>query len=255
MRVVAHSCSNTELICALGQASLLVGVDAHSDYPPAVVGKLPTVGTDLELDIDRIVALQPDLVVLSDTVPGHERNIEALQATNLDLLILAPQSLADVATDMRTLARALGCPATGEELASEFLEALDALSVAATGSGPPILVEWWPKPVIAPGRDSWVTELLQRAGARNPWAADPCASRPVTTEEVVAAAPEVIVMSWCGVQEAKYRPHIVARRPGWTDIPAVRQGRIVPITEAWLGRPGPRLIDGLRALRAVVAGL
>ena len=66
------------------------------------------------------------------------------------------------------------------------------------------------------------------------------------------AAPDAIVMSWCGVPEKNYRAEIVQRRPGWDALAAVRDGRIHAITEAWLGRPGPRLVDGYRALRKVV---
>jgi iron complex transport system substrate-binding protein len=59
-------------------------------------------------------------------------------------------------------------------------------------------------------------------------------------------------MSWCGVKEENYRADVVRRRPGWEQVPALRHDRIVPITEAWLGRPGPRLVEGYRALRRVV---
>jgi iron complex transport system substrate-binding protein len=62
-----------------------------------------------------------------------------------------------------------------------------------------------------------------------------------------------VVMSWCGVKEDKYHAHVVARRPGWEEVPAVKHGRIHAITEAYLGRPGPRLVEGYRALRRVLA--
>jgi iron complex transport system substrate-binding protein len=106
--------------------------------------------------------------------------------------------------------------------------------------------------VIVPGRKSWVNEMLALAGAVNPFAERDVESLEISAEEARAAAPEAVVMSWCGVEEAKYRPHVVARREGWQDVPAIRNGRIVPISEAWLGRPGPRLLDGIERLRTVV---
>src|SRR5687767_10391073 len=72
VRIVSTACSNTEIVCALGCAGLLVGVDDHSDYPVEVVKRLPRVGPDLGIDVERVKALQPDLVLASLTVPGHE---------------------------------------------------------------------------------------------------------------------------------------------------------------------------------------
>src|SRR3546814_14977175 len=77
MRVVSHTCSNTEIVCALGAQDLLIAVDNDSDYPPDVVSKLVPLGRDLQLDVDAALALKPDLVLTSLTVPGHERIVAA----------------------------------------------------------------------------------------------------------------------------------------------------------------------------------
>ncbi len=249
MRIVAHTCSNTEIVCALGRADWLVGVDDHSDFPAEVVEALPRVGPDLDIDVDRVAALEPDLVITSLTVPGHERCLERLQNAGLPCLVTQPHSLDDVAADIRRIAEALDADAA----AAPVLERFAALGDRPVSTDPvPILVEWWPKPVIVPGRKSWVNEMLALAGGVNPFADRDAESLEISAEEARCAAPEAVVMSWCGVEEAKYRPHIVARRDGWQDVPAVRLGRIVPISEAWLGRPGPRLVDGIDRLRRVV---
>ena len=107
MRVVSHTCSNTEIVCALGCAELLVGVDDHSDYPVEVVSKLPRIGPDLSVDVERVKRLEPDLVLTSLTVPGHEKVIEALTAARLPLLVVEPKSLEDVFTDIERIACAL----------------------------------------------------------------------------------------------------------------------------------------------------
>ena len=74
-----------------------------------------------------------------------------------------------------------------------------------------VLVEWWPKPVIAPGRDSWVTDLLAAAGGLNPLADRPVKSTPLGDDELRALDPEAVVISWCGVRPEKYRPDVVQR--------------------------------------------
>ncbi|MCC5865797.1 MAG: cobalamin-binding protein [Wenzhouxiangella sp.] len=250
MRIVTHTCSNTEIVCALGRGDWLIGVDDHSDHPPEVVAQLPKVGPDLDIDIQKIISLQPDLVITSLTVPGHERCLARLEAAGLPLLVTQPHSLADVASDIRRIGDAVDAPAAADRLSGRIDELLD--QGPAPGNPVPILVEWWPKPVIVPGRKSWVNEMLALAGGVNPFAGEDVESLEIDTDQVRAAAPEAIVMSWCGVQEEKYRPHVVARRDGWQDIPAIRLGRIIPISEAWLGRPGPRLLDGIEKLRTVV---
>lgn len=250
MRIIAHTCSNTEIVCALGRGDWLVGIDNHSDFPPNVAEKVEKIGPDLDIDIAKIQALKPDLVITSLTVPGHERCLARLQAADLPCLVTQPHSLADVAADIRRIGEALNAGAAAERLAARF-DAL--LGRARPEPTVPVLVEWWPKPVIAPGANSWVNEMLELAGGYNPWAGVDRESLEISTEMAAVAAPELIVMSWCGVQEDKYRPHIVRRREGWQDIPSIRHDRIVPISEAWLGRPGPRLIEGIERLRVAIS--
>ncbi len=251
MRVVSLTCSNTEIVCALGLADHLVGVDDHSDYPEPIVTRLPRVGPDLSIDLDAVAALRPDLVLASLTVPGHERIVAALTQRGLPFLAPEPVSLLDVYRDVRAIAGALDALEAGERVVAELLAAMPPQSPQRR---PRILVEWWPKPVIVPGRDSWVTDLLTLAGAENPFATRPVKSTPVSDQEVLEAAPDAIVIAWCGVPLHRYRRDIVQRRPAWAGLDAIRADRIFPVSEAFLGRPGPRLREGYDALRAIAAG-
>ncbi|SFF61169.1 iron complex transport system substrate-binding protein [Fontimonas thermophila] len=250
VRVVSHTCSNTEIVCALGCADRLVAIDSDSDFPPEIVAGLPKLGRDLDIDVGAVAALRPDLVLTSLTVPGHERIVTTLQALGLPCLVIDPQSLDDVFASIRTIAGALGVPERGERLVREMDAAMPALSVPA--DAPPLLVEWWPKPVIGAARRSWVHDLIERAGGRNALAAFDAKSVTVDTDALAAVAPNAIVMSWCGVRPEKYRAEVVLRRAGWQDVPAVRHGRVYGVSEAFLGRPGPRLVEGYRALRRIV---
>jgi len=250
MRIVTHTCSNTEIVCALDRADWLVGVDDHSDHPPEVVAGLPRIGPDLDIDIDRILALKPDLVITSLTVPGHEHCLARIQAAGLPHLVTRPHSLSDVATDIARIGKALDARGEAEALCRRFRQVLEQ---DRPEHPLPVLIEWWPKPVIVPGGKSWVNEMLAIAGACNPFAHLEAESTEISPEQAVDAVPEAIVMSWCGVDESKYRPHIVARRTGWEEIPAIRNHRIHAISEAWLGRPGPRLLEGIDRLAKVVA--
>ena len=104
-----------------------------------------------------------------------------------------------------------------------------------------------------PRRDIPRALLVTLAGGRNPWESLEGKSQPLTDEQVIEARPDVVVMAWCGVPLHNYRAEIVRRRPGWEAVPAVRSDRIHAVTEAFLGRPGPRLVDGYRALRELIA--
>jgi iron complex transport system substrate-binding protein len=248
-RVVSLTCSNTEILCALGCAELLVGVDDHSDRPEEVLAGLPRVGPDLQIDIAAVCALEPDLVLASLTVPGHERVVSGLEAAGLAYLAPEPVSLEDVYASIVQIAQALGVPERGERLVREMRAELQPVNVAAP---PGILVQWWNRPTIAPGRLSWVHDLLELAGARNPLGGEGVKSRPLADEEVAALDPDAIVVAWCGVDPRKYRPEVVRRNPAWQEVRAVQRGAVFCVPEAYLGRPGPGLVAGYRALREIV---
>ena len=252
MRVVSLTCSNTEILCALGLGHLLVGVDDHSDYPPDVVARAERVGPDLGIDVAAVAALRPDLVLASLTVPGHERIVAQLEAARIPFLAPEPIGLTDVYRDLRQIGDALGARAAAERCVAEMTAAMPPVDRA--GRRPRVAVEWWPKPVILAGRRSWIHDLIALAGGENAWDQD-CKSAPTTDDAVAANPPDAVVIAWCGVPAHRYRPDVVARRPGWQAFPALQHGRIWPITEAWLGRPGPRLVDGYRALATRIAAI
>ena len=249
MRIVSHTCSNTEIVCALGAGRSLVGVDSDSDFPPEVVAPLPKLGRDLELDVAAVEQLAPDLVLTSLTVPGHERIVEALKQAGLPVLVIDPIGLDGVYDSIAQIAEALGILARGRSLIAQMQS--DMPPVEPPDARPKVLVEWWPKPVIAPARQSWVNDVLYLAGGINPFETRDGKSVELADADVLAAAPYAVVMSWCGVKEEKYRRDVVERRPGWSEVPAVKHGRIFPVTEAYLGRPGPRLVEGYRALKEI----
>ena len=249
MRVVSHTCSNTEIVCALDCAHLLVGIDTDSDFPAETLAHLPKLGRDLELDVRKVAALKPDLVLTSLTVPGHERIVEKLRAAGLNTLVIDPRSLEDVYQSIHTIATALGISARGKALVKKMRADMPPMKPLRR---PKILVEWWPKPVISPARESWVTDLIELAGGENVTGQHEGKSVEVSDDLARDMAPAHIVMSWCGVKEEKYRAEVVARRPGWSQIPAVKHQRIHPVTEAFLGRPGPRLVEGYKVLKRLM---
>jgi iron complex transport system substrate-binding protein len=253
MRVVSLTCSNTEIVHALGCDDFLVGVDDHSDWPPELVAELPRVGPDLGIDVERVASLEPDLVLASLTVPGHEKVVEAVDRAGLPYLAPSPKSIEDVYGDIATIGAALGVEERARDVVSAMRSALESVEPAA--ERPKLLVQWWPKPVIAPGRLSWVQGLLERAGAENPLGGEDVESRPLEDDEVATIAPDAILLSWCGVEPDKVRPDVVYAKEAWQGLEALREERVYLVPEAWLGRPSPRLVEGYAALRDIVEHL
>jgi len=262
MRIVSLACSNTEIVWALGCADLLVGVDEHSDFPEDVVTRLPKVGPDLDIDVEKVAALEPDLVLATLTVPGHEKVVERLEAAGLPFIAPEPVSLEHVYRDIREIAARLaqadgGVVERGEALVAEMRAEFGSFRAgsgveAPSDDAPSILVQWWPRPVITPGRRSWATDVIEAAGGRAVLGHEDHKSRPLTDEEVAELDPDAVVLSWCGVHPDKYRPDVVLRNERWQELDFVRHGRVFSIGEPFLGRPGPRLMEGVRRMREVV---
>lgn len=242
MRLASLACSNTEILVALGLHGHLVAVDSFSDAPE--VAHLPRLGPDLDIDVRALAAHQPDLVLSSLSVPGMQGVVRAVEAAGLRQLPLDPQSWGDVLANIRLVGETLGVPERAGALARTLQAEVDALR--RTFARPPrVAVEWWPRPIIVAGRDSWVTDMLRDLGAQNAFGDRAVRSTPVTLEDWRDAAPDLIVVSWCGARQL--RPEVAAARG--LGVP------VVGIPESGLGRPGPRLLEGYRALAAALSAL
>ena len=151
MRLVSLCPSNTELLAYLQATELLVGVDDYSDWPEAIK-TLPKLGPDLNIDIQKVRALKPDLVLASLSVPGMEKNIEGLKAAGLPYIILNPSSLEDIIQDVCRLGILINKEDKANQLAQKMRTQINhyrtrygSLDIQST-----IYWEWWPNPVLTP---------------------------------------------------------------------------------------------------------
>jgi iron complex transport system substrate-binding protein len=246
-RIVSVGPSNTEILCALGLGRRLVGVDRWSDYPPRV-RTLPRVGSDLQPQIESVLALRPDLVLTSLHVPGMESNVPLLERAGLPYLALGGVGLEGVWADMRLIGRFVGRERRAEALIETTRRRIEAVGERFAGvvERPSVHWEWSAHPVIA-GRRSWVSELIELAGGRNVYLDLDVESQRITPREAIERQPDVVVACWCGARKLPTVQRI-ASRPGWDQTPAVRLGRVAAWAEDLFGRPGPRLADGVEKL-------
>lgn len=253
MRVISLAPSNTEIMEFLGLTELLVGVDDFSDWPESIK-TLPKLGPDLSIDLDLVEELKPDLVLASLSVPGMEKNIDGLKARGIPHIILNPQSLQDIENDLHLTANALNMPERGKEAAQHFRSRLDTIKQkgAKTSFKPKLYWEWWPKPVFTPGGINWLTELSEAAGAVNIFKDVELASVQTDWDDVRSRKPDYICIAWVGVRRQKVKKELITGRPGWTEMDAVKQDRILILEEELYCRPSPRLLEGLEKLHRLI---
>jgi iron complex transport system substrate-binding protein len=239
-RVVSLLPSLTESVCALQACEHLVGTDRYSNWPASVRG-LPKLGGLEDTQIERIVALKPDLVLLA----ASSRAVDRLQALGLRVMVLEPKTLPDTGRVILKLAQVLGVPARGEDLWQQLQARIDAAAarVPRNWVGRKVYFEVASAPYAA-GELSFIGQTLARLGLGNivPAALGPFPK--LNPEFVVRAEPDLIVATQAAVAE-------MPARPGWSQLRALRMKRHCGFaTEHWdvLVRPGPRLAEAAELL-------
>ena len=252
-RIVCLTEEPTEVLYALGEEHRIVGISGFTVRPARARQEKPRVSAFTSAKIDRILALQPDLAIGFSDI---QADIAAsLIRAGVEVWISNHRSVEGILGYVRRLGAMVGASAR----ADAYTEELGAIVAAARAQAallprrPKVYFEEWDVPPISAIR--WVSELIgiaggddifpQRAAAslgRDRIIADPL--------EVVRAAPDIIIGSWCG---KKFRPEQVAARPGWAEVPAVRDGQLHEIKSPLILQPGPAaLTAGLAALQRIV---
>lgn len=240
-RIVTLLPSLTETVCVLEACDRLVGTDRYSDWP-ASIAALPRLGGLDDAQLERIVALKPDLVLAS----GSARVVERLEALGVPVLALEARTLVDAQRVMRVVGRALGREAAAQAQVQRIQQRLQALAagVPAGWRGRQAYFEVSASPHAA-GTASFIGELLAALGVGNIVPAELGPFPKLSPEYVVRARPELMLGSRRAVEA-------MAARPGWAALPALREGRVCGFDEAaydTLVRPGPRLADAAAHLQ------
>lgn len=254
-RIVSICPSNTELLADLGMLERIVGVDNYSDWPPEVKS-LPQLGPDLDIDMEKVKALKPDLVVASLSVPGMEQNVERLQRCGLPHIVLDPNNLDQIPDDIRRLGQALGIPDKGEERAryfeAEIAHFRSKYRNRMGGASPKLYWEWWPKPIYTPGQLNWLNDVSELVGGINIFADEPVINVQTDYETVAQKNPDFVFAVWCGVEAKRVKPEMLSQRPEWQEMSAVQNGNVYVLEEGLYCRPSPRLLVGLRELEELL---
>lgn len=285
-QIVSFLPSATEMACALGLTDQLVGITHECDYPPEIKGKPVVVRNALPIEtmtqreVDTAVAermrqgaslyevdenllreLAPDLILTQDLcqVCAPSGN-EVSHALNLltkkpQILWLTPNSLAEIAANLRELGEATGRDEEAEALILSGRARLESIASATRDlpHRPRVFCLEWMDPVFGSGH--WVPEMVRIAGGVDSLSREGKDSERISWEDVLNWAPEVLIITPCGFNLEKVieESQRLVNYPGWFELPAVRNGRVYAVdANSYFARPGPRVVDGTELLAHLV---
>src|ERR1700682_4897433 len=246
-RIVCLTDETVETLYLLGEQDRIVGVSGYAVRPPRVRREKPRVSAFISADIPKILNLEPDLVLAFSDLQADI--VADLVRAGVAIHVFNQRDVAGILAMIRTLGALVGAAGRADQLATGYEARL--ATIAATprpGAKPKVYFEEWDDPLIS--GIGWVSELIEIAGGEDVLPGlrfQHAAKEPIISPEVVrAAAPDVILASWCG---KKVVPDRIRQRPGWSEIPAVANDRIVEIKSPLILQPGPAaLTDGLDAI-------
>jgi iron complex transport system substrate-binding protein len=250
-RIVCLTEETTETLYLLGEGARVVGVSGYTVRPPEARQK-PRVSSSLHARFDRIEALKPELVLAFSDLQAEITG--ELIKRGYPVFTFNQRTVDEILQMIRVLGGIVGCPEKGTALARELQCGLERIREAGERlpRRPRVYFEEWDDPFIS--GICWVDELVEIAGGQPVFpelrAGRLAKERFVTSEQVIAAAPDIIIGSWCG---KPVRREKIAARAGWDRIPAVRTGQVHEIKSAYILQPGPAaLTEGIGQIHGIV---
>jgi iron complex transport system substrate-binding protein len=249
-KIVSLTPAATETLFALGAGPRVIAATAFDDYPPAAVA-LPDVATFTSVDVEKIVGMEADLVVAGGNFFNPPEAIKSLRSLGVPVLVVYAPDLAGALKDIALLGAAVGRPGQAAAITTMMQADFDAVGAATTGLSKPrtfyeIDVSTGPIYTVADG--SVYVEMITLAGG-TPITTGSKTDYAIPLEKLIEADPELILL---GDAAYKVTAEQVKARPGWNVMTAVKNGAIWPIDDITVTRPGPRLVEGLRALALAI---
>lgn len=249
-RIVALTPAVTETLFAVGAGARVVAkVEDVADYPPAA-HDLPVVAKFGSVDVEKIVALQADLVIAGGNGFNPPASVTKLRSLGIPVLVVYAPDVEGVFKDIELVGSAVGVPGVAKDLTAAMRANFDQVGAAARSlSKPRTFYEIdATNAIYGPAQDSFLEAMITLAGG-DPITTGSSTAYEISLETLVKADPEVILLG-----DAAYgvTADVVAKRPGWAGMTAVKAGAIRPIDDIIVTRPGPRLVEGLRALAKAI---
>lgn len=251
-KVIAIDPAMCEIIYALGAQDALVAVGDYCDYPPEVSEKT-TVGAYNSLNIEELIAMEPDCIIIG-TMSTSPEQVEALNNANVKTMALEPQTIDDVYGTIETMGLLLGKEDSAKTVIADMKKSLDDIAQkgAALAEKPGVYIEISPLSdgLYTTGTGTFQHELIQMVGGENVFGQE-SSWVPVSEEQVIERNPAVIIST---TQYEGYDPVTeISTRSGWETISAVENGQVFYIDPSILSHPSPRLVEGAQAVYDALA--
>ena len=247
-RIIPIFASNTEIVASLGLADRIVGIESYTRYPKEVLDR-PLVGGRLGFSVDAIVALRPDLVMVTPSRQAASQLIDPMERLGVPIIVLLQRNVPEILANIRLMAKVAGVPTRGEEVAGGMEQRLEDVRRRVDGRTPPTTIMITGRLgnglMLVAREGTYTGDAIVRAGARFALPG-PQAIAQVSPEAILAADPDMLL--WAGSE--KDLKELIAQ-PGWKDMRAVREGRAFAVNRTELLIPGPRTIDGIEHLAAL----
>jgi len=242
-RIISLAPHVTELLYAAGAGDKIVGAVEFSDYPEAA-NKIPRVGDNKALDLERIVALKPDLIVVWRH-GNAQRQIESLAALGIPMYYNEPKHFADIPLALEAFGQLAGTEAVAQTAAADFRARMESLKNRYSDRPPvKLFYQVWSKPLMTLNGRHLVADAIRLCGGVNPFAELEPMAPTVNTEAVLAADPEVIISTSLG----KNGPDGLALWDKWPRMTAVARGNLFTLDGNLINRHGPRILQGTERL-------
>ncbi|KAB8145657.1 ABC transporter substrate-binding protein [Chloroflexia bacterium SDU3-3] len=246
-RIISLAPSNTEILFAVGAGPQVVGVTQFCNYP-AEATKLPQVGgfSAKTISVETIVSLKPDVVFAGDE--SQQQVIEALEQVKIPVVAVKASTLDEVYQNIALVGQATGHSADAATVVAD-MQAKAAGVVAKlkdVDAKPKVFYQVYDEPLMTAGPRTFIGQLVELAGGQNIFADAQDDYPQISAEEVVSRNPEVVL----GPESSSSTLTVeqITQRPGWQNIAAVKDGRVVLVNDDIVSRPGPRLVDALEAI-------
>ncbi len=253
-RVVALSAADCEILYAIGAGDLLVGRGEYCDYPEEVL-EAPAVQSGMETNIEQIIALAPQVLLMS-AMAQTEDQVKQLEAAGILCVVSDAKDIAGVCPSITLIGAITGRDAEAMAVVEELEATLSQLSVHASElQGKSVYFEVSPLQygLWTAGKGTFMDEIASMLGLKNIFA-DSTGWVEISEEQVLEANPDVIVTIAMYFGEGQTPTEEILSRPGWQDVTAVKNGAILNLTNNELSRPGPRLASGAQMLFDFVLG-
>ena len=250
-RIVSLVPSVTESAFALGGEARIIGVSDFCDWPPAARAK-PRVGGMVNPSLETLVALKPDLVVATDE-GNREETFVQLQRLGIPVYIVHAHRISEMYDLIARVGALTGRRDAVGPLVTRIKRRIDAVRAAVKARpAPRVLYVLWPDPLLVPGRDSHLTEMIELAGGRSITGGEPVSYVRFSIEAAVARAPEVIVLADHSTGASTAGRAAPEKWQALTSVPAIRAGRLYSVDLSVLHRYGPRVPEGLELLARMI---